>query len=268
MTPTEYSKVKDVFAQAVQTPNEDRTEFVKQQCGDDTRIATEVLSLLKHHADATILATDGDTSVSVVPVTPGRSTTGEAAESRSNTKVVVDVPNQVDSYLVLKDVWNDNRQILRRRLIVIASVLATLIAASSLRLFTNQYAEWADGTRFIAIATCALSAWILRRNPQLTLTQIRIAEWLVMATVGFFVVDVYVRLMLTFAANNDAASLISANNWHCFAWSLIIFIYGVFMPNRWQRAAMILFPVAAIPLFVTLSVRWWEATSTPSPVST
>jgi serine/threonine-protein kinase len=258
VTPVEYSKVKDVFAEAIQTPYEDRVEFVKQQCGDDTRIATEVFSLLRHHADATIIAAGGDTSVSATPINQGSSHTGGAAESRSNKTVEIDVPNQADSYLVLKDVWNDNRQILRRRLIVIASVLATLIAVSSLRLFTNQNAEWADGTRFTAIATCVLSAWVLRRNPQLTLTQIRMAEWLVMATVGFFVVDVYVRLMLTFGANNDEASLISVNNWHYFAWSLIIFIYGVFMPNRWQRAAVILFPVAAIPLLVTLAVGWWD----------
>jgi tRNA A-37 threonylcarbamoyl transferase component Bud32 len=258
VTPIEYSKVKDVFAQAIQTPDEDRVEFVKQRCGDDRHLADEVFSLLKHHADETIMATGDGGLATVASVDQDGLHAGAAADSAQGKTVVVDVTNPADAYLVLSDVWNDNRQILRRRLIIIASLLATLIAVSSLRLFTNQNAEWADGARFTAIATCLLSAWVLRRNPQLTLTQIRIAEWLVMATVGFFVVDVYVRLMLTFGANNDEATLISVNNWHYFAWSMIIFIYGVFMPNRWQRAAAILLPVAAIPGLVILLVSWWE----------
>ncbi len=65
-------------------------------------------------------------------------------------------------------------------------------------------------------------------------------------------------LLLDVAADNDEATLISVNNWHYFSWTLIIFIYGVFMPNRWQRAAAILLPIAAIPGLVALLVARLE----------
>jgi serine/threonine-protein kinase len=54
------------------------------------------------------------------------------------------------------------------------------------------------------------------------------------------------------ARNGEVAKAISVNDWHFIAWTMIIFVYGVFMPNTWQRAASVLVPVALIPALVTL----------------
>ncbi len=192
MTPVEYAKVKDVFARAILTPDEDRVAFVKQQCGDDTQVATEVFSLLRHHAENTIIATDGVESATTVFVNDSLYPGQNSAKSLGDS-VVIDPPNEADPYLVLNDIWNDNRQILRRRLIIIACVLTALIAISSLRLFTYDYLPWGYGVRAIAIATCGLTAWVLHRNPDLSLKRIRIAECLIMASVGLLVIVIDVR---------------------------------------------------------------------------
>ena len=57
-----------------------------------------------------------------------------------------------------------------------------------------------------------------------------------MANAGLLAIVIDVRMMLEAAADGDL-TIISINNWNYFAWTLIIFVYGVFMPNTWQRAA-------------------------------
>ena len=233
MTPANYAKVKEVFAAAIELPEEQRTEFVKQQGAGEDDTVREVLSLLRHHSDDTLLDDRVDKSQQTIAASPSQI---------------------VDPFLVLREVWEDSRHVLRRRLIVISSVLAALIAISTVRLLTYHYAEWGYGARVLGFIFCALAAVILHYRRDLTIVQIRMAEFLVMGTVGLLVIVIDVRLMLEYGAALDEATLISVTHWHYFSWTLLIFIYGVFMPNTWQRAAAVLLPVAAIPAVVTQTV--------------
>ena len=56
MTPAEYSRVKEVFARAIDMPRRDREAYLKKACGKDTEIYAEVSSLLEHHRDETIIS--------------------------------------------------------------------------------------------------------------------------------------------------------------------------------------------------------------------
>jgi len=58
VTPTEYARVKEIFDQAVDVPDEKRDQLVRLCCGEDTLIRDEVMSLLRFHRLGTILATD------------------------------------------------------------------------------------------------------------------------------------------------------------------------------------------------------------------
>tara|TARA_R110002073_G_scaffold154287_7_gene309382 strand:+ start:21623 stop:23374 length:1752 start_codon:yes stop_codon:yes gene_type:complete len=232
MTPTQYTRVKEVFSAAIKLPQRDRVAFAQQQCSETPEILTEVLSLLKHHFAGTVL---------------------ESPPSRPPPDTIIAEPSSpIDPNLVLKDVWEDNRQILRRRLIAIASVMAVLIATSMVRLFTYHNAVWGYGGRIGTLAVTVGCASILVYKPRLTLLQIRGAEVMVMASVGLLAIVIVVRLMLESAARLDAVTLISVHNWNFFVWTLIILVYGVFMPNTWRRAATILVPGAIIPGLVTL----------------
>ncbi len=228
----QYARVKKVFSAAIEQPEEQRAEWVRQQCAGDEQLLREVHSLLRHHRDETLLE-----ALPAVTISP---------------QVVVNPQGQADSYLVLKDVWDENRQILRRRLIVVAWVLAVFVAISMLRLFTNQHAVFGYGIRVAAIAVSFGCAWLLYRKPDLSLLQLRVAELVVMSNVGVLTISLSIRVMLDAASRQDYVGLISINNWNYFIWTLIIFVYGVFMPNTWQRAAAILLPIAAIPSLVAL----------------
>ena len=54
----------------------------------------------------------------------------------------------------------------------------------------------------------------------------------------------------------DVAAIVGANSGSYYIWCVIILIYGVFVPNTWRRAAVILLPVACIPYAFTFAVSW------------
>lgn len=236
MTPAEYERVKELFAEAVTLPMREQTDFVGQRSEGNTLVEREVLSLLQHHHKETLLAATTETQI---------------AQTLS-----VESPGDVDPYLVMSEVWEDNRQILRHRLCIIACVMAILITLSLIRLFTYRYPIWGYGTRVGALAISLSCAWILYRRRDLSLTQIRIAELVVMVNAGLLAIVIDVRLMLDAAERGDQTTLISINHWNFFAWALIILIYGVFMPNTWRRAAAVLLPLVAIPTLVTRLAEW------------
>ncbi len=238
MTPEQYQQVQEVFSAAIQKPPQDRIGFVSNRCSDDRALMLEVLSLLQHHRDATLLEV------------PQRQPSPEA--------VRVEPTAVVDPYLVSKDIWEENRQVLRRRLILIALIMAVLIALSLVRLFTYHYAALGYGARAVALAISLGCAWILGRNASLNLLQIRVLEFVVMANAGVLAIAIELRLLLAAAQREDVLSLISVANWTHLVWTLLMLIYGVFMPNTWRRAALILFPVSLTPEIVLRWADWLD----------
>jgi serine/threonine-protein kinase len=223
----QYARVKELFAAALVRPEPQRAEWLNQQCSGDELIRLEVLSLLRHHRDDTVLE-----SLPAAPLQPA---------------IVVNSPATDNSLLVLRDIWEHNRQVLRRRLMIIASLMAVFVVISMLRLFTNQQAAFGYGIRLAALIISVVCAGLLYRKSNLTLWQLRVAELVVMGNVGLLAAILYMRVMHAAAERQDYLALISINNWNYFIWTLLIFVYGVFMPNTWQRAAAILLPVAMIP---------------------
>ncbi len=242
VSPEERALVKQIFAKSILLPKSERAEFVHQQADQKAAVIQEVLSLLEHHTDLTLLETMAESQPQ-----------SESSRSESRPDAIFADPSQgVDRNLILKEVWEDNSRILRRRLFAIALVLSVLIAFSMLRLFTSTRTDWGYGSRILALAVTLGSAWLLYRRSDLSLKQIRYIELSVMASVGWLAIVVDVRLMLDAAARQDVITMISVHNWNHFVWALIILIYGVFMPNSWQRAAAILFPLSLVPTFVTV----------------
>ena len=59
---------------------------------------------------------------------------------------------------------------------MIAPSDSKLIVISSIRFFTYEYLKLGIGVRVVAVATCALCAWLLYRKRDLSLRQIRAVE--------------------------------------------------------------------------------------------
>lgn len=213
-----------------------RDKYIAKASGNDQSIFAQVKSLLEHHIEETVL----DAS--------------ETHETVTDNNIVLDAAPESDTFLVQKDVWEDNRQILRRRLMIIATVMTIIITVSTVDWFLSATEDTDYIARLIAFVISLTAAIILYRKHNLSLRQIRIAELLVMANVGLLAVDLDIRMTFNVVEAdkpNMSGMLASINNWNYVTWSLIIFIYGVFMPNRWQRAACVLLPMAAAPYLVT-----------------
>ena len=214
----------------------ERDAYIEKEAGSDQSIIDQVQSLLEHHVEETVLD---------VP---------DSSEETLNENVLLNASRDSDTFLVQKDVWEDNRQILRRRLMIIATVITTLITVSTIDGFFSATEETDYIARVIAFIISLSAAIILHRKQDLSLLQIRITELLVMANVGLLAIDLDIRMTCNVieAGKPDMSTmLVSINNWNYGTWSLIIFTYGVFMPNRWQRAACVLLPMAAAPYLVT-----------------
>ena len=247
VSPEEYAHVKEIFVQAIELNPEAREAYVIREAGENDAILQQLRSLLEYHVEETVL---------------------EESEPRDtiHEELVVNSPSDADTFLVQKDVWEDNRQILRRRLLIIAVVMTTIITISTVDWFLYATEETDYIARLIAFAVSLVAAGILYRNHQLSLLQIRIAELVVMANVGLLAIDLDIRLLLNTLDSqgvNKVGTLVSINNWNYVTWTLIIFIYGVFMPNRWQRAAIVLLPMAFVPFLVTklsdaIAIHWYN----------
>ena len=235
MTPEEYARVKEIFTQAIAMEPAGRDAYIAEKAGTNQSIIAQVQSLLEHHVEETVLDVSD-------------------AHDTLHEKIVLDAAPESDTFLVQKDVWEENRQILRRRLMIIATVITTIITASTIDWFFSATEETDYIARLIAFVISLTAAIILYRNHKLSLLQIRIAELLVMANVGLLAIDLDIRMtcnVIEAGKPNMSTMLASINNWNYVTWSLIIFTYGVFMPNRWQRAAFVLLPMAAVPYLVT-----------------
>ena len=88
----------------------------------------------------------------------------------------------------------------------------------------------------------------------LDLRLLRVIELVVLLAVGTQLVLIGSTAMVHFAASDDAVSTVSAGILNHVGWSLVILIYGIFMPNSWKRASLILVPAACIPFVVTFIV--------------
>lgn len=214
---------------------EARDAYIANAAGNDEAILAQVHSLLEHHVEETVLdATDAHDTI--------------------NDDIVLDAAPESDTFLVQKDVWEDNRQILRRRLMIIATVMTIIITVSTVDWFLSSTEDTDYIARLIAFVISLTAAIVLYRKQNLSLLQIRFTELLVMANVGLLAIDLDIRMtcnVIEAEKSNMSTMLASINNWNYVTWSLIIFIYGVFMPNRWQRAACVLLPMAAVPYLVT-----------------
>ena len=132
----------------------ERDAYIEKEAGSDQSIIDQVQSLLEHHVEETVLD---------VP---------DSSEETLNENVLLNASRDSDTFLVQKDVWEDNRQILRRRLMIIATVITTLITVSTIDGFFSATEETDYIARVIAfIISLVVDLQVQVRAPQLPLSQ-------------------------------------------------------------------------------------------------
>ena len=97
---------------------------------------------------------------------------------------------------------------------------------------------------------------MLRSRLTFSLSQLRAVELVVFGSVVVQMSLMLATRMAEFAGRHDATSVAAVRQQFLAAWCVVIFIYGIFMPNTWRRGAAVTIPVAIVPHLVVAVQRW------------
>lgn len=144
---------------------------------------------------------------------------------------------------------DETAALIRRRLVAVSLIISIVLAAAFLGNLLLPNVPLLK-VRAIVLLIFVTSYLVLRSRVTLSAFQLRVFE-----LVDFGALAIHLLLMMylrvaTFALSGDAASAISAQQQFLCACSVSILTYGIFMPNTWKRAALVLVPAASAPYIV------------------
>ena len=239
-----HARIKSIFLEVVEAPEQQRDTILHRVCAGDQELIDEVKSLLDHHDRETLILAGG----------PAPPTKDEQEVARAESVVPQPKTEFVENtQLVLAELWQENRALLQSRLRMLAIVLVCIMAyAVTARLLTLP--ARVNSGRLICLVVGTLIALVLSYR-DLRLRLLRAIEVLVMGNIGLFIVVTDFYEMERFTQNLDPALVTRVSLLNYFSWSLLILIYGIFIPNTWQRAALVLIPIAFIPYINDSAMR-------------
>lgn len=150
---------------------------------------------------------------------------------------------------------DETAALLRQRLkavVVVLSITLTVAFVGSFFLAKTPFVVLRGGIVVVMIGSYLL----LRSSRSMPLRRLQLVELLVFGGVAVQAVLVLTNRTMCFAGNQDVASTIAGRNVTFLVWSVLILLYGMFMPNTWKRAALVLLPTACIPYATNLFMRW------------
>ncbi len=147
--------------------------------------------------------------------------------------------------------------LLQGRLAAAALVIAVVLGAALLgNLFVGTTTLlW---LRALILLVTAGLAFLLRYRPLISLPQLRILELIVFGAVVVQLSLMLLARLSEFAEQNDATSLVAVHRQILMAWCVLIFCYGVLIPNAAKRAATVMVPVAMIPYLLVFLYSWFS----------
>ena len=145
--------------------------------------------------------------------------------------------------------------LLRGRLQAATLVLAILLALAFLGNLFSEYAPLVVA-RAIIVAGFVASFLVLRSGRNLSLLQLRCFEAGLFSALLTQVLLMMAARLVEFAQLGDTVSLVATEHGYLSGWSVLIFTYGILMPNTWRRALAILVPTACMPYALILCLRW------------
>jgi eukaryotic-like serine/threonine-protein kinase len=149
---------------------------------------------------------------------------------------------------------DETAALLRRRLSAAALVIAVILAAAFIGNLVKGTTTlwWLRGLILLALVGLVI---ILRSRLSFSLFQLRVLELVVFGTVVVQFSLMLTTRMAEFAGQNDPTSVTAVRHQFLTAWCLLIFVYGIFMPNTWRRGAAIMVPIAIVPYIVVAVQR-------------
>jgi serine/threonine-protein kinase len=150
---------------------------------------------------------------------------------------------------------DETTALLRNRLTAATLVIVVVLAAAFAGNLLAGVASlgWLRGLILVIVGGCLV---VLRRDLSLSLSQLRAIELVVFGSVVVQMSMMQATRMVEFLQVNDAASLAAVRHQFVVAWCMVIFIYGIFMPNTWRRGAAVTITIAIVPYVVVAVQRW------------
>lgn len=145
--------------------------------------------------------------------------------------------------------------LLRTRLETVTLVLSILLTAAFVGNFFSDDAPW-PGVRLAILAVFAGSYFALRSSRQFSLTQL---GWFETGLFGALALQFLLMMgtrLLAYARTHDVVSLVAAKHTYLAIWAVLILTYGIFIPNNWRRATVILLLAACLPEGLLFWLRW------------
>lgn len=181
-----------------------------------------------------------DSSVSAASSSPG---SPDVSQGRVGF-VVGDRPHFTDETAAL----------LRNRLTAAALVIVIVLAVAFVGNLLEGVASlwWLRGMILVITLGCLL---LLRSRGALSLSQLRVIELVLFGSVVVQMSLMLATRMAEYAGRNDATSVASVRHQFLAAWCVVIFVYGIFMPNTWRRGAAVTISIALVPYAVLAAER-------------
>ncbi len=241
------TRLKDLFSRAIDLAPRERASFLEGSCPDDPSLGTEVAELIA-------ASERGDHLF-------GRIVEDEAeslADTR-NTDVVSDSNGSGIPLIELVEgeaprQTSDYQQTLRDRLKAAGIVLSVITGASSLLslrhpppipIWSLQFGQF--------LVVFAMTMILIRRGARLSSRLLRTLEYTMVASMTVYFSAIRYWLLADIARGERPGGLAAQIGLLTgIPFLLLIFIYALFIPNSWKRAAWIIVPVALAPS----GVRW------------
>ncbi len=248
MNQDEHARIKSIFMRAIELPDDQRSPFVQDACGADAQLLQQVQSLLRHHRAETLLPSP---AASPTPMhSPAKSfMVSDAALGHSQA-------GEPGSTLVLAQLWNENRALLQLRLRIFAATIGVVVGYAIVARVLEDAPAWAVAVRSLGLLIVIACLWRLGRQWQTSLWQMRLLELILTTTVGSLMVLIDLQEMHALSRTGDLPIISAAATWNYVVWALFILTYGIFIPNTWRRAAILLLPMASIPYAVDAFAAW------------
>lgn len=184
-----------------------------------------------------------------VPLVPQSSTQSHSHGTRANVAMVDAAQPHLAAAIA---------GLLRQRLAATAAVLLLAIGLLFIRgLFVSVPFRWQFGILLIAL----LASYVfLKSSVSLTLHQLRSIELTLFGLIGMQLIWMQTNLILNAEKTGDPLQIAVPMQMGILSWFAIILLYGMFIPNTWRRAALMIVPPALAPLAV-ISVLCFQSPS-------
>lgn len=110
--------------------------------------------------------------------------------------------------------------------------------------------------RVLILSLVIASYFLLRGSRPLNIRALRSIEAILFGGVALQVALMMYARVLAYGKAGDAVSMHTAADFFVAAFCLHILTYGIFMPNSWKRAAIVMLVFAAIPYAVWFGILW------------